>query len=216
LSNGNSDAYNIRDAFYNLLVADSFFAGYTTRKNKMNPVQKDQIPYLGVYLVGEVMLPDGDANHGDVRFIHTARIGFSVIVKNSDQNLAEEMADQAFWRIMTTAYTDPHLMNVLHNNNPDGVGIEGIARGVRQMVFGAPSTDNETPFVENQYEASCTWRSMWDPVITDTLDEIDVTVALDNKDPASMPPIVIKYDFTQSARAPLRRPWLSARDQRRN
>jgi hypothetical protein len=44
---------------------------------------------------------------------------------------------------------------------------------------------------------------------------MDVTVAVNNVDPASVPPIKIVYDFTQSARAPLRKPWLLARDQNR-
>ena len=64
-----SSGYDIRDAFFNLLDADPFFAAYTRRKNKMLPVQQNLIPYLGVYLAGESMTPDGDANCGMVRFI---------------------------------------------------------------------------------------------------------------------------------------------------
>jgi hypothetical protein len=211
-----SSGYDIRDAFFNLLDADSYFAGYTRRKDKMLPVQQKLIPYLGVYLVDEVMTPDGDANAGCVGFVHAVRIGFSIVVASSTAGQAEQVADQGFLRVMATAYCDPKLMNVLHNNNPEGVGIEGIMRGARRPVHGAMSTDNETPFVEMQYEASCSFRSEWYPDITDTLNEIDVTVAVNNVDPASVPPIRVKYVFTQSARAPLRKPWLLARDQRRS
>lgn len=208
-------AFDIRDAFYNVVTADPFFANFTKRKTKMLPVQQNLVPYLGVYLVDETMLPDGDANAGCVRFLHTARIGFSAVVANSDQNIAEQTADQAMQRILVSAYTDLHLMNVLHNANPDGVGIEGITRGARRMIYGAPSTDNEMPFVELQYEATCSFRTEWYPDITDTLDEIDVTVVPNNDPNADQFKVV--YDFTaqRTPRAPLRRPWLLARDQRR-
>jgi hypothetical protein len=216
-----SCAYDIRDAFYNLLIADPFFAGFTWRKSKMLPAQQNLIPYLGVFLVDEAMTPDGDANAGCIRFIHSARIGFSVIVANSTPDAAEKKADQAFLKIMALAYCDLHLMNPLHNSNPEGVKIEGITRGGRRMVYGAPSTDNETPFVELQYEASCSYRSEWYPDIVDTLDEIDVTTGIKGTDtPAEMAnrqQVAIDYTFSQSRqrRAPLARPWLLARDQNR-
>jgi hypothetical protein len=200
-----SSGYDIRDAFFNLLDADAFFAAYTRRKDKMLPVQQNLIPYLGVYLVDEVMVPDGDANAGCVRFIHTARIGFSIVVANSTPNAAEKTADQAFNKIMARAYCDLKLMNVLKSDNPEGVLIESITRGTRRAIHGAMSTDNETPFVEMQYEASCSFRSEWYPDITDTLDEIDVTVAVNNVDPTQVQPITVKYMFT-ALRAALRSP----------
>lgn len=193
-------ALDIRDAFYNVVTADPFFAGFTKRKNKMLPVQQNLIPYLGIYLVDEMMAPDGDANAGCVRFHHTARIGFSAVVANSNQDIAEHTADQALQRILITAYTDLHLMNVLKNSNPEGVGIEGITRGARRMIYGALSTDNETPFVELQYEASCTFRTEWYPDIVDTLDTIDVTTGIKLSDPQTVrdqrEQANVIYDFT--------------------
>ena len=211
-----------------MLVADAYFAGFTCRKNKMLPVQRNLIPYLGVYLVDEQMTPDGDANAAYVRFIHTVRIGFSVVIANSDQNLAEQTADQGFLKIMSLAYTNLYLTNPLQkyvapaNQNPEGVMIEAITRGSRRLIYGAPSTDNETPFVEMQYEASCSFRTEWYPDITDTLDEIDVTTGVKPGDtPAEMAnrqQVAVTYTFpatTRRRRAPLARPWLLARDQNR-
>jgi hypothetical protein len=173
------------------------------------------------------MLPDGDANAGCVRFLHTARIGFSAVVANSDQNVAEQTADQAMQRILVSAYTNLQLMNVLTNANPDGVGIEGISRGARRMIYGAPSTDNEMPFVELQYEASCSFRTEWYPDITDTLDEIVVTTGIKPGDTQAemnqRQQVEWAWDFATGAppttkptvlrREPLRRPWRLARDQ---
>jgi hypothetical protein len=217
-----SNGYDIRDAFYNLMVADAFFAGFTCRKSRMQPVQQKLLPYLGVYLVDEMMSPDGDANAACVRFTHSVRIGFSVVVANSAQDAAEKQADQGFLKIMALAYTDLHLMNPLTNNNPEGVMIEAITRGARRMTYGAPSTDNETPYVEAQYEASCSFRSEWYPDITDTLDEIDVTTGVkpgDTSDEmAQRQQVAAVYTFTagERRRAPLAKPWLLARDQNRS
>lgn len=185
---------DIRDAMYNVVTADSYFAtGWTFRKTKMKPVQADLIPYLGVYVVSETMVPDGDANTGCIRFNHTGRIGFSVIQANNDADQLEHMIDGSYWKIMTLLWTNAKLMNVLVNNNPENVGIESILQGSRRHIFGSTGANNETPFAELQYELSCFCRSEWYPDITDTLDEIDVTVSLNNADPAQVQPVTIKY-----------------------
>lgn len=177
-----SSAYDIRDGIYNRLAADSVLGGYTLRKNKMYPVPPDLIPYLGVYLIDEVMVPDGDANAGMIRFSHTARIGISLVLKNPDRDVLERAIDQGFWKIMQLLWTDTNLMNVLTSLSPEGVLVESITRGVRRHVWGAGGTQNETPFCELQYEISAFYRSEWWPVITDILDEIDVTTGIEPGD----------------------------------
>jgi hypothetical protein len=159
----------------------------------MLPVQPNLIPYLGVYLVDETMVPDGDANAGCIRFSHTARIGFSVIVQNNDQDAAAQAADHAFLRIMSILFTDQHIMNVLVNTNVEDVGIESITRGTRKHVYGAAGVNNETPFMELQYDVSCFYRTEWYPDITDTLNEIDVTVKVNNDPDADE--FTVVYDF---------------------
>lgn len=223
-------AYDIRDAFYNVVTADSFFAGFTLRKNRMLPVQQNLIPYLGVYLIDENQSPDGDGNAGCIRFLHTVRIGFSVVVASSDPVIVEQLADQGVQRIWTAAFTDLHLFKVGRSNiyNPEGVIIEAAVRGRRTMNFGAPTTDNEMPFCEAQVDVSCTFRTEWYPDITDMLDTIDVVTPDEN---GTITPVHVQYDLTASERqqvaygltsvgrrqprAPPRRPWLSARDQHR-
>jgi hypothetical protein len=193
---------DIRDAMYNIVTADAFFSGYTFRKTKMLPVQSDLIPYLGVYIVDEVMVPDGDANAGCIRFNHTSRIGFSVVQANNNLVVLEQGIDAAYLKIMGLLWTDIKLMNVLHNNNPEGVGIESVVRGSRKHVFGSAGLNNETPFAELQYEVQCFTRSEWYPDITDMLNEIDVTVAVNNIDTDAVQPITVKYmlDVLREAR----------------
>jgi hypothetical protein len=168
----------IRDVFYDALVADAFFAGYACRKTRMLRVQADLLPYLGVYIIDETMLPDGDANAGHVRFSHTLRIGFSVVIANNDQVAAELQIDAAWWRIMNRLWPDQDIMNLLKSSNPDNTIIEGVTRGSRRHVFGAAALNNETPLAELQYDVSIFFRTGWPPIITDTLDEIDITTGI--------------------------------------
>jgi hypothetical protein len=173
-----SFAVDIRDAMYDVVTANSYFSGYNFRKTKMHPVQANLLPFLGVYVVDEVMVPDGDANAGCIRFNHTCRVGFSVIQANNDQDALEHGIDAAYLQIMSSLWTNIKLMNVLTNNNPEGVGIESVTRGSRRHVFGNAGLNNETPIGELQYEVSCFTRSEWYPDITDMLDEIDVTTGI--------------------------------------
>jgi hypothetical protein len=201
ITESQSFAVDIRDAMYNVVTADSYFANYTFRKTRMLPVQANLIPYLGVYLVDEVDIPDGDANAGMIRFSETARIGFSIVQANNDQVALELGIDAAYLKLKSLLWTNIKLMNVLHNNNPENVGIESVTRGFRRHIFGSTGTNNETPFAELQYEVSCFSRSEWYPDITDTLNEIDVTVAVNNEDINAVQPITIKYMFDQLRKA---------------
>jgi hypothetical protein len=116
-----------------------------------------------------------------------------VVHANNDQDALEHSLDAAYLRIMTLLWTHPKLNNVLHNNNPEGAGFEGIVRGSRRHIFGSTGLNNETPIAELQYEVQCFGRSEWYPDITDDLNEIDVTVALNNNDPDEVQPVTVKY-----------------------
>jgi hypothetical protein len=216
-----SFAFDIRDTFYNVVTADAFFGGFVTKKNRMLPVQPDQLPYLGVYVAGETKTPDGDANAACVRFSHIARIIFSVITANNDRDVAETFSDQAYLKIEELLYTDLNVMNVLNGKNVEGVMIESIARATTRFIYGNAGQNNETPWIELQYEVQATFRTEWYPDITDTLDEMDVTTGVKANDTpqemANRIQVAPVYTFTSSRqpRAPLARPWLLARDQNR-
>jgi hypothetical protein len=195
----------IRDALFDAVSSDPFFADYTSRKNKMLRVQSELLPYLGVYIIDETMLPDGDANAGDVRFSHTLRVGFSVMIANNDQVIGEQMVDAAFWRVMNVLWPDQHIMNVLVSSLPDNTIIESITRGSRRHVFGATGLNNETPLVEMQYDVSVFYRTDWPPIITDDLDEIDVITGVKSGDTQTemdqRQQISVKYLFSELRKA---------------
>jgi hypothetical protein len=167
----------LRNIFYDSLASDPYFAGFAKRKNKMLTIPLESLPYLGVYIIDEIMGPDGEPNQTEIKFSHTARIGFSVIVPYNDPVVAEKIIDAAFWHIMNRLWRDPVIMNVLHANslsNPDNIRVESINRGVRKHVYGTAQANNETPTAELQYDVSIYYRSEWPPIIADELEGIDM------------------------------------------
>ena len=156
-------AFDIRDTFFNAVSADPFFAGYTARKNKMLPVQPDLLPFLGVYYVSDERTSDGDANAGCIRFSHTVRIAISVITANNNPDAAETLSDQACLKIEEILFTDLNIMNVFNRKNVEGVTIESIPRGSRRHIYGNAGQDNETPWIELQYDAYAFFRTEWYP-----------------------------------------------------
>jgi hypothetical protein len=175
----------LRDAFFDATLRLPFFErGYQTRKNRQFPVQKEQLPVLGVYLIDETMVPDGDGNAGHIAFVHTSRIGFSVIIANNDPVASEATLDRAFWALMNGLWRDQYLTNLLDTYNPDlaagtpdNVRFESVERGVRRHLYGAVGQNNETAVAELQYDVSIKYRSEFGPVIEDDLEEIDITTA---------------------------------------
>jgi hypothetical protein len=202
----------IRDIFYDALDRDAFFANHHKRKTKMLVSQPPLLPYLGVYIIDETMTPDGDSNATCIRFSHSLRIGFSAIVANNDQVVAEKQIDAAFWRIMNVLWTDQYILNLIDTynphlgvGNPDNTRIESITRGTRRHVFGSSQFNNETPLAEVQYDVTCFYRTMWWPDITDTLDEIDVKTGIKIGDTQEemdeRQQLHVNYNFTETAQA---------------
>jgi len=184
-----SYSFVIRDMLLDKLVAAPFFAGFIVRKIRMLQYMPHQLPFLGAYIVTEDMEPDGDWNTGDIRFIHTLKLGFSVAVINNDPVASEAKLDAAFWTIMNTLWRDPYLMNMIDTSaypggvgNPDNTRIEGVSRGYRRHVWGNSGLNNETPIGELQYEASLKYRTEWEPIIPDDLSEIGVRTGVKSGD----------------------------------
>ena len=151
ISDTQSYTHIIRNVFFDALANDPFFADYTCRKNKMLAIQHDLLPFLGVYIIDEPMLPDGDGNAGNIRFIHSPRIGFSVMIVNNDQDACEEKLDAIFRYIELRLWGDPYINNVLDTynpdteiENPDNVRFESIERGMRRYVWGNTAEQSDT------------------------------------------------------------------------
>jgi hypothetical protein len=176
-----SYSLQIRDTFFNALSATTFFSRYTRRRTRMLRIQHELLPYLGVYLIDDPMMPDGDGNAGEVRFLHNLRVGFSVMVAGNDQDALEGELDAAYDCICDRLWADQYVMNVADTYNPTtgfqnvgDVKIESIERGMRKHVFGLVTLNSETPVGELQYDVTCRHREGFPPTITDDLLLIDV------------------------------------------
>jgi hypothetical protein len=156
----------------------SHFSGWTSRKSKVFKIQSQNLPFVGVYIVGEKLTPDGDANVGDIRFYHTLRIGISAIVAVNDPDAAEDALDGAYWAIMNGLLTDDTLTNFLTTTLDDNVRIESFPEAMRKHLWGTDDLNNETPYGEMQLELSCTYRSNFYPPVTDDLRVIDIRTGL--------------------------------------
>jgi hypothetical protein len=192
----------LREQF--IVTLAPYFVGFTILRSNQVPIQRAQLPVLGVYLLPERMTPEENnpnANQGMITFKHNFQIGISVIIANNDPDIAEQKLDAAFWTVMNTLWPSQNLMRMTHSPNPDGVAIEGVVNGVRRMVYGAVGLNNETPVAELQYEVNCTYRSDWPPIITDTLDTIAVTVIEEGFSQDDTETIDVVYDFTESQAA---------------
>jgi hypothetical protein len=181
ITDTNSYSHVIRDVFFNALSTDPFFASYTCRKNKMLVARPEYLPYLGVYIIDDTMTPDGDANVGNIRFIHALRIGFSVMQSDPDQDVLELGLDAAYHEIETRLWNDPYINNVYDTlnphtqvQNPDNVRFESIERGMRRYVWGNQAVNNETPVGEMQYDITVRHRDYFVPGSFDDLNLIDM------------------------------------------
>ena len=187
----------LREQF--LATLAPYFTGFTILRNNQVPIQRAQLPVLGVYLLPERMTQEANnplGNEGMITFYHTFQIGISVIIANNDPDIAEQKLDAAFWTIMNTLWPSQTLMRMAPN--ADGVAIEGAISGVRRMVYGNIGKTNETPTAELQYEVNCTYRSDWPPIITDLLESIHVTVIEDGYSQDDTETVDVVYDFTIS------------------
>jgi hypothetical protein len=167
-------------------------------------LQAEQIPFVGVYLVEETMGPDGDANHAEPRFVHTVKLGFSVIITAPDEQVAERNLDSAHWTIMNLLTNErwhkfpangAWLDNVYTNKHED-IHIESVTRGARKHVFGNRMINNDTPTAELQMELTVLHRTSFPPIIPDTLNMIHVTVAYPwPYDPNLHEAFTVQYDL---------------------
>ena len=204
----------IRDMLFARVVTLPYFEGFVARRCIQLPIQPMHLPYLGVYVVDETMLSDGDANHGHIAFIHDLKLGISVQLADNDPVVLERKLNEAFWEIMEGLWPDQYLMNLLDTynpttgtRNPNNMRIEAVMRGHRRNNWG--TINNETPWAEMQYEPVLRYRSYFAPGPFDDLERIDTQVVPLKKRPSSLPSadevqrVILRYEFGPDGAKPL-------------
>jgi len=196
----NSYTLLIRDGALARLKKLPFFTGFKTfRRSPMHVMQGDEMPLAAVFLLPEMMEPDGDANAGEPRFIHSAQFGFSIVIINNDDDTQENELDAAFWSIMNGLLTDASfLINCSPYPTSQPIKIEGITRISRQHVYGTIGK-SETPIAELRMQMTITYRTNWPPVVKDDLKVIHVKTAFPIEgDTASTLQVETEYDIPQN------------------
>jgi hypothetical protein len=190
----------IVDSMFYVLVQLPFFAGFKARRSKQLPIQQQLMPYLGVYFIGEEMGPDGDINAGDIRFTHSLKIGFQVIIENNDLVASALKLDAAFWAIMNGLWNNNYLTNMIASGMPGNTRFEGVERGSRKPMWGTIGS-GEMPIGELEYVATLRFRTNWYPTgFPDLLDIHIETVPL--APDGTVPPasevqrVINEYEFT--------------------
>ena len=161
-------------------------------------LQADQIPFVGVYLMEETMGPDGDANHAEPRFLHTVKLGFSVIITAPNETVALQNLDSAHWTIMNLLTNERWAKFPADGawNNQEPIRIESVTRGARKHVFGNRMINNDTPTAELQMDLTVCHRTSFPPIIPDTLNTIHVLVAYPwPYDPNLYEEFTVQYDL---------------------
>lgn len=201
LSDTQSYSWIIVNAIYDRLSSSSFYTSYACKRiSSALPIEAGiQIPFLGVFLGEENMIPDGDEGAGDIRFIHNIQIGVQVVVKNNDPVAMQATLDQASWFVLNQLLRDNTFTNRLKTNLPDNVSIEGVPRiNIRPDVWGLTGAKNETPVGERLFWLSFKLRTAWSPTDFDDLEMIVTTTAFppgDSTAQANTQQVKIVYEF---------------------
>lgn len=154
-------ALDLHSAAFTRVKADSAIDDYfeNFRKSPMLKLQPKKLPNLSVYLLRDVMVPDGDANAGEPRFLHNTHIGFSGAILADDEDAALLKLDAIMARIPEVLFKDPTFVAM----------IEGVVSCDRRFVF---SNIGETPMAEIQLEMVFSYRSDWEPNVPNDFEGI--------------------------------------------
>jgi hypothetical protein len=177
ISDAQSYSWIILNAIYDRIAASSLFQDYAVKRiTRAMPIEAGyQIPFIGIYLGNETATPDGDANAGDIRFIHTVPVGVQIVVKNNDSVEMQQTLDRAKWFFLNQLLRDNTFTNRLHTTMPDGVTIEGFPRLRIPSPDWGRDSKNEVPLGMQLIELTYTLRTEWFPTEFDDLKSIGIS-----------------------------------------
>jgi hypothetical protein len=195
-----TEAIIVRDKIVDRLKRMPFFKTFVFNTDKSRAIEPNSVPFVGVYFINEDLSPDGDPNHGEVRFRSMAMYGISVIVQNNDAKAAEYTLDQA-WNVMSVGlFTDYTLYNWKNAGRPGEVAIQAFTRGNRSHQFGNAGADNAVPIAELRFTLTCDLGTLdFPPVIEDQFLTMHVETRYPaGSDPAEIQQTTAEYDIPQN------------------
>jgi hypothetical protein len=153
------------------------------------PVQSEHIPYLGVYWIGETFSEDGSNRLGEPHFWFTVKLGFSYVVQNNDDGVAEKLAAAGYWSIMKLLH-DPEWKDIPGTSE---FVIQGITGGNADIVPGAPARNNAPPTFELQMEMSFEHQWRFEPIVTDLFEGVHHKTVYPYPDDPNRQPIISEW-----------------------
>lgn len=130
------------------------------RRTPLMPPQANEVPCLLVYLTGQRMTPDGDANHGEPRFVHEAVLNVSGVLRADTAADLDDKTSAASAEILETLLEAPEWLAL----------IEGVTDVTQRIRF-----DDQAylaAIVETSF--TVTYRSSWPPRVADTFGSVSL------------------------------------------
>lgn len=168
-------------------------------RSNAKPTQPEHIPFLGVYFIEEALTPDGDMNVANPRFDAELNLGVSYVIRNNDEDAAEDLLDVAYWSFMKLLH-DPRW-----HYFPDATTrIEGVQGGKITRHYGnlaeqgARGQFAETPYAELRMEMTYFHRFGFEPLTPDAFEIYHSTTAIvPPGDPNAVKPIILELNLPQ-------------------
>lgn len=186
-------ALQIRDGAYTRILAafPEFKKEGRARRTPLKPIQVEQTPALGVFLVRETMNPDGDAAVGPPRFVSDVIIGISVVANAAKPEVADGWLDGLVDSIEDTLFRDPTFVGLLDIVSGKPI-IEGFSQVVRSYEY---PKDGEAYFIEVRLQITCRYRCYFDPNAPNALTEVAVTAQPFGAGTSSQPAPTITAEY---------------------
>lgn len=171
-----SRATKIREAIIDRLSAQAWLPVVGLRRNPRPQLQDTELPALLVVIADESESPEGEANCGPPRFITELTIGISYCVGYAPPELLDQQIDEATAGIRDCLLRDPTFIRGIDPSKPDSDPerdplFEAVTKVRRGRLF---PQEGAGYFAEGRIEMTFVFRSYYDPIIPDMLDEIDI------------------------------------------
>ncbi|CAM5771986.1 hypothetical protein LMIY3S_03692 [Labrys miyagiensis] len=155
----------IRDAIYERVKA---LPGYSFRKEPVPTLDEDDLPCMTVFIVNEILQPDGDANVAEPSFEATSTIAISIMRGFKDPITLDGQADRDIDMVENRLLTDPTFVGRGPSVAAPFESIRGITR--RRLY---PS-NGDTFLLELRLEMQFFNRIYFEPVVTTELSTVHV------------------------------------------
>jgi hypothetical protein len=175
-----------------LRLIPPFIGAARYARSRARAIRPEHIPLVGCYFMEEGLSPDGEPAVAEPRFSHRLTLAFSYIIQDNDTEEIEDMLDVGHQAVMNLLH-DPQW-----HHFPEGVRVEGVTGGNRTHHFGnLGGNQNETPIAEMRMELFLSYRTYFEPIISDIFKTFHMeTSAVPPYPPdGAVPPIIVETEL---------------------